>query len=207
MVFSCKYTLHLKFRIYPEYCSLAKALLTGHPCLRPSLQTAISRIAITKVRRLSPPRHSPSAVSLSAPPGGGVAQRVSSSRWTERARLPPAAPSAPAAASPPAGGDRRRRASVVGVRRAALPARGRCLEGPCHAIIIIIIITLIIIITEMAVFNVAGYLIEKAQVACNLLLPHVDNIPNKLRILKERHVQMRKPYQFPGWTKNSSYYN
>ena len=135
MVFSSKYTLRLKFRIYPEYCSLAKALLTGHLCLRPSLQTAIftnrhlykppslqtaiftnrhlykppslqtaiSLIAITKVRRLSPPRHSPSAVSLSAPPGGGVAQRVSSSRSTERARLPPAAPSAPAAASPPAG--------------------------------------------------------------------------------------------------------
>ena len=29
---------------------------------------------------------------------------------------------------------------------------------------------------------------------------------NKFRILKERHVQMRKPYQSPGRMKNSSYY-
>ena len=34
---------------------------------------------------------------------------------------------------------------------------------------------------------------------------HGDNIPNKFRILKERHIQMRKPYQLTGWTKNSSY--
>ena len=47
----------------------------------------------------------------------------------------------------------------------------------------------------------------KAQVACNLLLPHEDNILNKFRILKERHIQMRKPYQVPGWTKNSPYYS
>ena len=39
--------------------------------------------------------------------------------------------------------------------------------------------------------------------ACN----YWDNIPNKFRILKERYIQMRKPYQSPGWTKNSSYYN
>ena len=30
---------------------------------------------------------------------------------------------------------------------------------------------------------------------------------NKFRILKETHVQMRKPYQSPGRMKNSSYYN
>ena len=59
---------------------------------------------------------------------------------------------------------------------------------------------MIIIITEMAVLYVAGYLIEER------LLIYEDNISNKFRILKERHIQMRKPYQLPGWTKNSSYY-
>ena len=39
-----------------------------------------------------------------------------------------------------------------------------------------------------------------------LLLPREDNVLNKFRILKERHVQMRKPYQSPGRMKNSSYY-
>ena len=63
-----------------------------------------------------------------------------------------------------------------------------------YLIIIIAEIIIIIIIAEMAVFNVAGYFIE-------------DNIPNKFRILKGRHIQMRKPYQLPGWTKNSSYYS
>ena len=44
--------------------------------------------------------------------------------------------------------------------------------------------------------------------ACNLLFPHEDKmIPNKFRILKERHIRMRKPYQLPGWTKNSPYYS
>ena len=43
--------------------------------------------------------------------------------------------------------------------------------------------------------------------SCNLLLPHEDNIPNQFGILKERHIQMRKPYQLSGWTKNSSYYS
>ena len=38
-------------------------------------------------------------------------------------------------------------------------------------------------------------------------MPDEDNIPNKFRILKERHIQMRKPYRLPGWTKNSSYYS
>ena len=66
----------------------------------------------------------------------------------------------------------------------------------------------VIIIAEMAVFNVAGYLIEeRRRWPVILLLPHGDNIPNKFRILKERHIQMRKPYQLPGWTKNSSYYS
>ena len=37
-------------------------------------------------------------------------------------------------------------------------------------------------------------------------LPHEDNVLNKFRILKERHVQMRKPYQSPARMKNSSYY-
>ena len=63
-----------------------------------------------------------------------------------------------------------------------------------------------VIIAEMAVFNVAGYLIEDRRRGLQLLLPHEDNIPNKFIILKERHIQTRKPYQLPGWTKNSSYY-
>ena len=33
-----------------------------------------------------------------------------------------------------------------------------------------------------------------AQLACNLLLPHEDNIPNKFKILKEKHIRMRKSY-------------
>ena len=32
-----------------------------------------------------------------------------------------------------------------------------------------------------------------------------DNILNKFRIWKERHIDMRKPYQLPGCTKNASY--
>ena len=43
--------------------------------------------------------------------------------------------------------------------------------------------------------------------ACNVLLPHEDNIPNKFRILKESRIQMRKPHQLPGWTKHASYYS
>ena len=30
------------------------------------------------------------------------------------------------------------------------------------------------------------------------MILHEDNVLNKFRILKERHVQMRKPYQSPG---------
>ena len=68
----------------------------------------------------------------------------------------------------------------------------------------IVIIIIIIIIAQTAVFNVAGYLIEERR-----RWPVItgDNIPNKFRILKERHIQMRKAYQLPGWTKNSSYYS
>ena len=55
----------------------------------------------------------------------------------------------------------------------------------------------------MAVFNMAGYLIEERR-----RWPVIkDNIPNEFKIEKERHIQMRKPYQLPGWTKNSSYYS
>ena len=43
-----------------------------------------------------------------------------------------------------------------------------------------------IIIAEMSVFNVAFNVVFN-------VLPHRDNIfPNKFRILKERHIQMRK---------------
>ena len=34
--------------------------------------------------------------------------------------------------------------------------------------------------------------------ACNLLLPHKDNIPNKFIILRETHIQTIKPYHLPG---------
>ena len=37
------------------------------------------------------------------------------------------------------------------------------------------------------------------------MLAHEYSILNKFRILKERHIRMRKPYRLPGWTKNSSY--
>ena len=51
----------------------------------------------------------------------------------------------------------------------------------------------------MAVFYVAGYLIEeRRRWPITVLLPREDNVPNKFRILKERHVRMRKPYQSPG---------
>ena len=61
----------------------------------------------------------------------------------------------------------------------------------------------------MAFFNVAGYVLDrrKAQMACNYCFPtRKINVLNKFRILKERHVHMRKPYQSPGRMKNSSYY-
>ena len=66
---------------------------------------------------------------------------------------------------------------------------------------------IIIIIAEMAVFNVAGYLIEEQRRWPVITASPRDNIPNKFRILKERLIEMRKPYQLPCWTKNSSYYS
>ena len=48
---------------------------------------------------------------------------------------------------------------------------------------------------------------RETQMVCNLVLPHEDDILNKFRIWNERHLQVRKPYQLPGWTKNSPYYN
>ena len=59
----------------------------------------------------------------------------------------------------------------------------------------------------MAVFSVSGYLIEERRRWPVITASPRYNIPNKFRILKERHIQMRKPYQLPGWTKNSSYYS
>ena len=46
-------------------------------------------------------------------------------------------------------------------------------------------------------FYVAGYLIEERRRWPVITDPHEDNILNKFRILTERHVQMRKPYQSP----------
>ena len=59
----------------------------------------------------------------------------------------------------------------------------------------------------MAFFNVADYLIEERRRWPVITASHEDNVLlNKFRILKERHVQMRKPNQSPGRMKNSSYY-
>ena len=44
----------------------------------------------------------------------------------------------------------------------------------------------------------AGYLIEERRRWPVITASHEDNVLNKFRILKERHVQMRKPYQSPG---------
>ena len=52
----------------------------------------------------------------------------------------------------------------------------------------------------------AGYLIEERRRRPVITASHEDNILNKFRIWKERHVQMRKPGQSPGRMKNSSYY-
>ena len=52
-------------------------------------------------------------------------------------------------------------------------------------------ILVIIIIAEMTVFNVAGYLIEERRRWPVIIT--ADNIPNKFRIFKEMHIQMRKP--------------
>ena len=64
----------------------------------------------------------------------------------------------------------------------------------------------IIIMAGMAVFYVAGYLIEERFRWPVITASPQDNVLNKFRILKERHVQLRKPYQSPGRMKNSSYY-
>ena len=49
------------------------------------------------------------------------------------------------------------------------------------------------VLVLVLVRNVAGYLIRgEAQVAYNLMLPHEDNVLNKFRIWKERHIQMRE---------------
>ena len=45
----------------------------------------------------------------------------------------------------------------------------------------------------------------KVQVACNLTLPHEDNILRKFIIIFE-HIRVRKPYQLPGRAQNPSYW-
>ena len=51
---------------------------------------------------------------------------------------------------------------------------------------------------EWQLFYVAGYLIEERRRWPIITASHEDNVLNKFRILKERHFQMRKPYQSPG---------
>ena len=58
----------------------------------------------------------------------------------------------------------------------------------------------------MTVINAAGYHRE-AQMVCNVMLPHEDDILNKFGIWNEKNLQVRKPYQLPGWTKHSPYNN
>ena len=48
----------------------------------------------------------------------------------------------------------------------------------------------------MAVFNVFGYTIEEMR---RWPVITAYNIANKFRILKERHIQMRKPYIPVAW--------
>ena len=56
-------------------------------------------------------------------------------------------------------------------------------------------------------FYVADYLIEeRRRWPVIILLPHEYNVLNKFRILKERHVQMRKLTSHLVRMKNSSYY-
>ena len=57
---------------------------------------------------------------------------------------------------------------------------------------------------KMAVVNMTGYH-RKAQVTCNLLLPHEDNILNKIQNLERKVYSDEKTIQVSGWTKNSSY--
>ena len=47
----------------------------------------------------------------------------------------------------------------------------------------------------------------KAQMACNYCFPTGTIFQINSEFLKERLIQMRKPYQLHGWTKNSSYYS
>ena len=49
---------------------------------------------------------------------------------------------------------------------------------------------------EWQLFYVVGYLIQERRRWP--IMTHEDNVLNKFRIWKERHVQMRKPYQSPG---------
>ena len=55
----------------------------------------------------------------------------------------------------------------------------------------------------MAFFNVAGYLTERRRWPIIIASREV-NVLNKFRIRKDRHVQIRKPYQSPGRMKDSS---
>ena len=48
---------------------------------------------------------------------------------------------------------------------------------------------------------------RETQMVCILMLPHEDDILNKFIIRNERHLQVRKPYQLPGWMKSWPYYN
>ena len=54
----------------------------------------------------------------------------------------------------------------------------------------------------MAFFNVTGYLTERRRWPISIA-SHEVNVLNKFRIRKERHVQIRKPYQSPGRMKDS----
>ena len=57
---------------------------------------------------------------------------------------------------------------------------------------------LVPVLLLLLLFYVAGYLIEERRRWPIITASHEDNILNKFRILKERHFQMRKPYQSAG---------
>ena len=61
---------------------------------------------------------------------------------------------------------------------------------------------IIIIMVEWHLLTWLATSDRETQSVCNLMLPHEDDILNKFEIWNERHLQVRKPYQLPGWTKN-----
>ena len=70
-----------------------------------------------------------------------------------------------------------------------------------------VIIIIIIICRNRHSFNVAGCLIRgRRRWSVTYTSPRGPRISEFFRIWNRRAFQERKPYQFPGWMKNSPYY-